>query len=74
MISMNLSTPLFKLESGLPDMLPERSSISTMSVGFVMISGSPVSDSFILKIPPQSILEALISLLELVIPILLVPF
>ena len=61
--------PSFILASGSPAILPERSSIRTMSVGLDTISGAAVSDSKILKEPPHSIFDKFSSLLEFVTPI-----
>ena len=70
---MNVFTPSFMLASGVPAMLPERSRTSAISVGLVIISGAAVSASVTLSDPSQSILSVLITLLELVRPILLSP-
>ena len=45
MMSINALAPFFRFANALPAMLPERSRISTMSVGFDTISGSAVKDS-----------------------------
>ena len=70
---MNVFTPSFMLASGVPAMLPERSRTSAISVGLVIISGAAVSASVTLSDPSQSILSVLITLFELVRPILLSP-
>ena len=45
MMSIKVSDPSFMAASGTPDMLPERSSTNTISVGFSMMSGAAVSAS-----------------------------
>ena len=69
MMSIKVLAPVFMLESGVPVMLPERSSTRTISVGLVIISGAAVSASVTRSDPSQSILLRFISLLELVTPI-----
>ena len=68
MMSINLFAPLLRLARGFPTMLPERSRISTMSAGLLVMSGSAVSDSLTSKVPPQSMRAVLKVLLELVTP------
>ena len=70
MMSMKVLAPVFILASGVPVMLPERSSTRTMSVGFAIISGAAVSASVTRREPSQSIRSRFISLLEFVTPIL----
>ena len=55
MMSINFFAPFFMLVSGLPAMLPERSSTSTMSVGVLLMSGEADSASVTFKEPEQSI-------------------
>ena len=69
-ISINFLAPFLRLASGLPAILPERSRISTISVGLDTISGYAVRDSFTLKEPPQPISDTDSPLFEFVIPIL----
>ena len=45
-MSINAFAPFFRFASALPAILPDRSRISTMSVGFDTISGAAVNDSF----------------------------
>ena len=74
MISMNVSAPAFILVSGVPVILPERSSTSAISVGLVTISGAAVSARVTRRVPSHSIRSTLIVLLELVMPIQKPPF
>ena len=60
----------FKLARGMPAILLERSSISTISVGLETISGCAVKDNFILNESTPSIFVVLSSLFELVHPFL----
>ena len=69
MISINVLAPVFMLASGSPVMLPDRSSTRAMSVGLVTISGAAVSARVTFRDPSQSMRSILITLLELVIPI-----
>ena len=62
------------LASGVPVMLPERSSTSAMSVGLVMISGAAVRARVTRKDPSQSIRSWLMTLFEFVIPIRITSF
>ena len=71
MMSINVLAPVFILASGVPVILPERSSTRVMSVGLVIISGAAVRASVTFSEPSQSIRSALITLFELVIPIYL---
>ena len=61
------------LVSGLPDILPERSSTSTMSVGVLLMSGEADSASVTFKEPEQSIRSMLMVLFELFSPIVISP-
>ena len=74
MMSMKVFAPVFMLVSGVPVILPERSSTSAMSVGVEIISGAAVRASVTFREPSQSILSALITLLEFVIPIRITSF
>ena len=58
----------FRQPYGAPVMLPERSSTSTISVGFSTISGEAESASVIFTLPPQFISVTSTVLLELVTP------
>ena len=65
--------PFFRFSSGLPAMLPERSRISTISVGLETISGAAVSPSVTSKVPPQGTVPVFSSFVELVMPISYLP-
>ena len=73
MMSINFFAPFFMLVSGLPDILPERSSTSTMSVGVLLMSGEADSASVTFKEPEQSIRSMLMVLFELFSPIVISP-
>ena len=51
MMSMNALAPAFRLSKGTPAILPDLSSISTMSVGELTMSGDALSASITLKLP-----------------------
>ena len=69
MISMKVLAPSFMLASGVPLMLPERSSTRTMSAGFSKISGAAVIARETLAVPSHFMVSTLIFLLELMMPI-----
>ena len=54
MISMKLLAPSFRFSRGSPSMLPERSKVSTISVGLATISGAAVMASVTRTVPSQS--------------------
>ena len=74
MMSIKVLDPSFMLLRGTPAMLPERSSSSTMSVGFEMISGAAVSARVTRRDPSQLIRSVLINLFEPVTPICVTSF
>lgn len=73
MMSMKVLAPSFMAARGVPIMLPERSSTSTMSVGLEMISGAAVRARVTRRAPPQGMRSVLMTLLEFVTPIVLPP-
>ena len=74
MISINVSAPAFMFSRGLPAMLPDRSSTRTISAGLAEISGAAERARVTFSVPSQSICDRLISLLEFVIPIVVLRF
>ena len=54
MMSIKVSAPDFIFASGLPAMLPERSSTRTISTGLLVISGAAASERIIWKRPSQA--------------------
>ena len=74
MISINVSAPAFMFSRGLPAMLPDRSSTRTISAGLAEISGAAERARLTFSVPSQSICDRLISLLEFVIPIVVLRF
>ena len=73
MMSMNTLAASFRL-GRLCAILPERSRISTISVGFVVMSGAAVSASVTLNVLPQGMAVTFVTFVELVIPIAFRPF
>lgn len=71
-MSANAFAPFFRFGNALPDILPERSKISTISTGFAAISGSAVKDNRILKASSQGICVALNCLSQFVTPVFLI--
>ena len=69
MMSIKALAPSFMFSSGLPAMLPERSSTSTISVGLDEISGEAESARVTFSVPSQSICVTFICLFAFVIPI-----
>ena len=70
MISINVFTPIFRSARDCPAMLPERSRMSTMSVGLLTISGAAVMPMVTSRVPLQGMaVIPPIDLLELIIPI-----